>query len=111
MSHPPSTSASDNSSGHRRQTATGMIFSFTGYYAVLGGSVQLDGNQLRNAGLFHRHAIQAIGNLHGLAIVGDDDELGVALHAAQHLDESADVRVIERGVDFVEQTEGARFVL
>ena len=37
----------------------------------------------------------------------DQDELGVLLHALQHLDEPADVGVIQRRVDFVEQAEGA----
>jgi len=32
-------------------------------------------------------------------------------HRAQHLDEPADVGVVERRVDLVEQAEGARFVL
>ena len=31
-------------------------------------------------------------------------------HAAQHLDEPADVRIVERRVDFVEQAERARLV-
>ena len=40
----------------------------------------------------------------------DDDELRAVEHAAQHLDEPADVGVVERRVDLVEQAERARLV-
>ena len=62
-------------------------------------------------GLFHRDAVEAVGDFHGLAVVRDEDELGVLLHAAQHLHEPADVRLVERRVDLVEQAERARLVL
>src|SRR3982750_1394917 len=38
----------------------------------------------------------------------DDDELRAVGVAAQELDEAADVRVVERGLDLVEQVERAR---
>src|SRR5437899_13045650 len=42
--------------------------------------------------------------------MGDEDELRVLLHAAEHPDEPPDVRIVERRVDFVEQAEGTRLV-
>src|SRR5438094_903423 len=74
-------------------------------------SVQLDRNQLRHARFLHRHAVEAIGDFHRLAVVRDDDELRVLLHAAEHLDEAADVGIVERRIDLVEEAEGARLVL
>src|SRR5262245_12412545 len=68
-------------------------------------SVQLHGNQLRHARFLHRHAVQAIGNLHGASIVGDEDELRAIEHPGQHLDEPSHVCIVERRVYFVEQTE------
>ena len=73
--------------------------------------VQLDRNQLRHARLLHRNPVQPIGDLHGLPAVGDDDELGVLLHALQHFHETPDVRVVQRRVDLVEDAERARLVL
>ena len=52
-----------------------------------------------------------VGDLHRLAVVRDQDELRVLLHALEHLDEPADVRIVERRVDLVEQAERARPVL
>src|SRR5262249_53590227 len=75
------------------------------------GSVQLDRDQLGDAWLFHGDAVKAIGDFHCLAIVRDQDELRVLLHATQHLDESTDIRVVERGIDLVEQAERAWLVL
>src|SRR5262245_31671990 len=79
-------------------------------YAGPAGSVQLNGNQLRNARLLHGNAVQAVGDLHGFSVVSDDDELGVLLHAAQHFHEPADIGVVERRVDLVEEAERARLV-
>src|SRR5262245_8556155 len=87
-----------------------MYFMRTTYAGRL-RSVQLDGNQLRNARLLHGNAVQAVGDLHGFAIVGNDDELRVLLHTTQHLDEPADVGIVERRVDLVEEAERARLVL
>jgi len=39
--------------------------------------------------------------------VGDDDELGGLRVAAEELDEAADVRVVQRGLDLVEEVERA----
>ena len=47
-------------------------------YARAGRSVQLHRDQLRDARLLHGDAVEAVGDLHGLAVVGDEDELRVA---------------------------------
>src|SRR5262245_20505835 len=103
MSHPASARANGNTSARWYFMAT--------TYAGGSRSVQLDGDQLRDTRLLHGNAVQAVGDLHGFAVVGDDDELGVLLHAAQHLDEPADIGVVEGGVNLVEQAERARLVL
>src|SRR5262245_54789626 len=72
--------------------------------------IELDRDELRHPRFFHRHAVEPVGYLHGLAVVRDDDELGAVEHGAQHLDEAADVGIVERRVDLVEQAEGARLV-
>src|ERR1700686_289158 len=73
--------------------------------------VQLNRYELGYPWLFHRHAVQAIGDLHGFAVVRDENELGVSLHTAQHLHEPADIRIVERRVDLIEQTERTWLVL
>ena len=66
------------------------------------------GNDLRDAVGAHRHAVEDIRGLHRPLLVGDDDELRAIGVAAQELDEAGDVRVVERGLDLVEEVEGAR---
>src|SRR4030095_1056477 len=39
---------------------------------LYGNSIQLDRDQLRDARLFHRHAVQPVGNLHGMEGVCDE---------------------------------------
>src|SRR5687767_13441676 len=65
--------------------------------------VQLQRNQLRDAGFLHGHAVETVGDLHRLPVVRDEDELGVVVHPLQHLDEPPDVRIVQRSVDFVQQ--------
>src|SRR6266849_4802280 len=64
-------------------------------------------DELGDAGLLHRHAIKHAAHLHGLAVVGDDDELGLAAHLADQAREAPDVGFIERRVDFIKDAEGA----
>src|SRR5262249_44207479 len=73
--------------------------------------VQLHGNQLRDPGLLHRNAVEAVRDLHGLPAVRNDDELRLAQHASKHVHESADIGIVERRVDFVEQAKRAWLVL
>ena len=65
-------------------------------------------DDLRDAVAAHRHAVQHVGGLHRPLLVRDDDELRAVGVPAEELDEAADVRVVERGLDLVEQVERAR---
>ena len=65
-------------------------------------------DDLRHSVGAHRHAVEDVGGLHRPLLVRDDDELGTVGVAAQELDEARDVRVVERGLDLVEEVEGTR---
>ena len=65
-------------------------------------------DDLRDAVGPHRHAVEDIRGLHRPLLVRDDDELRAIRVAAEELDEAGDVRVVERGLDLVEEVEGAR---
>src|SRR5713226_2370465 len=62
-------------------------------------------DKLRDARLLHGHAIKHAAHFHGLAVVGDDDELRLAAHLADQTREAPDVGFIERCVDFVKNAE------
>src|SRR5581483_6182991 len=64
-------------------------------------------DDLRHAVAAHRDAVEDVGGLHRALLMRDHDELGAAGEAAEKLDEAADVRVVERGLDLVEQVERA----
>src|SRR3990170_5950710 len=60
-------------------------------------------DQRRDTRLLHGHAINGIRCFGSRAwIVRDHDELRVRLELVQHLHEATDVRVVERGIDFVQ---------
>ena len=82
----------------------GFVF-LAGLRFVGGGEAHADG--LGNPELLHRHAIHHVGAGHGALGVGDDDELRAVDEAVEHLDEAADVRLVERRVEFVEHAERA----
>ena len=65
-------------------------------------------DDLRDTVAAHCHAVEDIGGLHRLLLVGDDDELGPVGVAAQELDEAADVGVVQRRLDLIEEVERAR---
>src|SRR6266540_4346474 len=65
-------------------------------------------DDLRDAVLGRRDAVEHVRCLHRPLLVRDDDELRAVRIAAEQLDEAADVRVVERGLHLVEQVEGAR---
>ena len=69
---------------------------------------EVDRHQLRDARLLHRHAVQPVGDLHRAPVVGDDDELRAVGHLAHQLVEAADVGLVERRVDLVEDAERRR---
>ena len=72
--------------------------------AIFGSRARHD---LRHAVGPHRHAVEDIRGLHRPLLVGDDDELRAVGVAAKQLHEARDVRVVERGLDLVEEVEGA----
>ena len=72
---------------------------------------QLDADQGRDAGALHGDAVEHVGDLHRALAVRDHDELRVVGHRADRLGEAADVGLVERRVDLVEQAERARLVL
>ena len=65
-------------------------------------------NDLRDAFLPHRHAVQRVGRLHRALLVRDDDELRAVGIGAEEGDEAADVRIVEGGLDLVQEVERAR---
>src|SRR5262245_23945223 len=56
----------------------------------------------------HRDAVEDVGGFHRPLLVSDDDELGAIGVPSQELDEATDVRIVESGLDLVEQVEGTR---
>ena len=71
---------------------------------ALGDSVGDDG---ADAGLLHGDAEPGGGGLDGRWVVRDDDELGVLRAGFEHLDIALHVAAVERGVELVEDAEGA----
>src|SRR5229473_2769582 len=67
---------------------------------------ELDGDDLGDSRLLHRHAVERVGPFHGALVVRDDDELRAAAHLAHHLVVAADVGLVEGCVHLVEQAEG-----
>src|SRR6185437_16062440 len=62
----------------------------------------------RYTGLLHGHAVHCVGRFgRGARVVRDYDELRVRLELVQHPHEPADVRVVERRVHLVHETERA----
>src|SRR5579863_182751 len=68
--------------------------------------VDVDGHEPRDAGLVHGYAEKRGRQLHGRLVVGDEDELHAVGHVAHDIAEAADVVLIERRVDLIEQAEG-----
>src|SRR5208283_2648388 len=69
-----------------------------------------DTDELGDAGLWHGDAVEHAPGLHGLAVVGDNDELRLCAHVPDQAREPPDVRLIQRRIDFVQDAEGARLV-
>src|SRR5690606_6068749 len=69
---------------------------------------ELDRDSLRDAALFHRHAVERLAFGHRALVMRDDDELRLADELLEEDDEALDVRLVERRVDLVEHAEGAR---
>src|SRR4051794_28693867 len=65
-------------------------------------------DDLRDAVAAHRDAVQHVGGFHRALLVRDHDELRAIRVLPQERDEAADVRVVERRLDLVEQIERTR---
>src|SRR5262249_9410033 len=78
------------------------------FFTTLLLRVQLDRDQGRETRLLHGHAIEDVSRLHGLAIVSDDQELGLAGQFPENTEKTMNVGVVEGRVDLVEDAEGAR---
>src|SRR5580765_902612 len=63
-----------------------------------------------NTGLLHGYPIEHASSLHCFAVVGDHDELGLRTHFANQASEASDVCLVERSIDFVQDTERTRLV-
>ena len=73
----------------------------------LAGLVEVNGNCFGDTLLFHGYAVEGVGESHGFLIVGDDDELRVDGHFLEHFLETDYVGLVQRGIYFIEQAEGA----
>src|SRR5215211_7156593 len=81
----------------------------SGNCVIDGGATHVDADERRYPGLLHCHAVNGIRRFGGSSrVVRDDDELCVRLEFVEHPYEPPDVRVIERRVDFIQQTKRAR---
>ena len=56
----------------------------------------------------HCDAVECVGDLDGTPVVGDDDRLRLARKRAQFIAEANDVRLVERGVDLIEEQKWGR---
>src|SRR5258708_39684317 len=54
---------------------------------LVGGErfAELHGDELADAGLFHRDAVEVVDDLHGALVVGDENELRLLAHLAHHV--------------------------
>src|SRR5260370_16343787 len=68
-------------------------------------AVEVDADDLRDAGLLHGDPIDDVGLGHGAFAMGDHHELCGCAHLMDELGEAAYVGFVERSVDFVEDAE------
>src|SRR5439155_10346002 len=74
---------------------------------LLSGPALLEAQRqdLGDARLFHGDAVQQVGRLHALAVVRDEDELGLVAQLLQKAREALHVGLVERRVDLVQDAE------
>src|SRR5437016_3286288 len=73
-------------------------------------SVKAYRDDLRAARFFHRHAVQSVRPFHRALVVRHRDELRLFAHLADETGKAVDVGVVERSIDFIEDTERRRLV-
>jgi len=71
-------------------------------------SVHSDRNDLRDAGLLHRHPVKYVSGLHGSFVMRNHDELRMITHFTDQAREAADVRVVEWRIHLVQEAERRR---
>gem|GEM_PF-5263942 len=76
---------------------------------VLMLGIELHRNNLRNALLFHRHSIDRLSGSNRTLVMRNNDELRVFRELFEQRGKTTNIRFIERRIQFVEQTERARF--
>src|SRR5450830_351274 len=74
-------------------------------------SVEPHADELRHSRLFLRDAVEGLRGLHRPLVVRDEDELCLLGKLHEERREAVDVRLVERGIDFVEDAERRRLVL
>src|SRR5687768_2319529 len=73
--------------------------------AVASDLLYANRHTLAHTALLHCHAIELVARLHGSLVMRDDDEVAVVQEWHQNLTEAIDVRVIQRGVNLIENAE------
>src|SRR5688500_18952337 len=63
-------------------------------------------HNLADTVLLHRHTIKHIGHANRALVMGNNDELRVGKKTLQHTNETGDVRLIQRRIQLVQNTEG-----
>src|ERR687895_2077474 len=71
-------------------------------------ALEAAGDHAGDAVAAHAHPVEGVGGVHRPLLVRDDDELGPVRVAPDELEEAVDVDVVERGLDLVQDVEGAR---
>jgi hypothetical protein len=77
--------------------------------SLIGKAPEIDGHEFTYARFLHGYAIDHIHRTHGLFVVRYDDELRVVAELLDHLREFANVRIIQRRINLIEDTERRRF--
>ena len=68
--------------------------------------LKIHANDFGDARFLHGHAIKALGRLHGVFVMRDDDELSLWAQLGQQPGEAADIGIVERCVDLVQDAHG-----
>src|SRR5262245_55785312 len=75
--------------------------------AVVRNVIEADAYAFRYARLLHRDAVKRRGSRHRLLAVGNNDKTRPTEKVLEDVDETANVRLVEWGIDFVQHAEGA----
>ncbi len=78
--------------------------------SYLADLVEADGEELGDTVGSHGDTIEKRGLFHGLAVMGDRDELGVVRELLEHLGEPPRVGLVEGGLDLIEHGKRRRIV-